>query len=93
MKDSARSPNEEPNDSPGSAGSKYIHDAYDTVAEIGKGRRWYDLPYKLLSWLQYSWPKKVLPRRWRLGLNYLLNLLIPFNEHDRHKVWSLEDPH
>lgn len=70
----------------------YISQAFEKVPEIGKGFRWYDLPYRALHWLQYSWPKKVLPRRWRLGLNYLTNVLIPFNEHDRNKVWSLEDP-
>ena len=83
---------EEPTESPASTDSKFFNEAYDKVAEIGEGRRWYDLPYRLLSWLLSAWPNKVLPRRWRSGLNYLLNLLIPFNEHDRHKTLSLENP-
>lgn len=74
------------------AGSKYVHDAYEKVPGIGDGRRWYDFPYKILSWLLSSWRRKLLPRRFRAGLNYGMNYLIPFTEHDRNKVWSLEDP-
>ncbi len=74
------------------AGSSYVRDAYEKVPGIGDGRRWYDFPYKILSWLLSSWRRKLLPRRFRDGLNYGLNYLIPFNEHDRHKMWSLEDP-
>jgi hypothetical protein len=36
--------------------------------------------------------KKVLPRFVREWLYFGLNYLIPFNEHDRHKIWSTSDP-
>lgn len=86
----SRSTNNEPNESLASDGAKYIHEAIGKVAEIGEGRRWYDLPYMLLSWLQGSWPKRVLPRRWRSGLNHLLNLLIPFDEHWDNSPFRIE---
>src|SRR5664279_5518222 len=75
-----------------SAGSKYIHEAYGQVPEIDDGRRWYDLPYRALMWLSSSWRRKVMPRRVRESLNAGLNYLIPFHEHDLHKVWSRDDP-
>jgi hypothetical protein len=62
------------------------------VDEIGQGRRWYDFPYRLLASLQYSWPKNLLPRSTRDYLNYLLNLLVPYNEHERNVSLSREDP-
>ena len=87
------SDDEEPTESTASTDSKFINEAYDKVAEIGEGRRWYDLPYRLLSWLLSAWPKKVLSRRSRSGLDYLLNFLIPFNEHDRHKTQTSSGRH
>ncbi|GAB3095471.1 hypothetical protein GCM10027054_22200 [Isoptericola nanjingensis] len=77
--------------------------AYELVPAIGKGRRWYDIPYRALSWLSSGWRRRILPRRALLALNYGINYLIPYNEHDRdfvrsrdswmHNVFVPEDYH
>lgn len=73
--------------------SDEIAEAYDLVPEIGEGWRWYDPPYRLLSWLSRSWRRKLFPRsvleRFNLGVNYLLS----YNAHDRDLAWSRDDPH
>ena len=70
-----------------------IAEAYDLIPEIGEGWRWYDPPYRLLSWLSLGWRRKLFPRpmleRFNLGVNYLLS----FNSHDRDLAWSRDNPH
>lgn len=83
---------ESPQVEPVFEGSRYIREAYERVPSRGDGRRWYDGPYRVLSWLSSSWRRRILPRRVLRWLNYGTNYLIPFNEHDRHKIWSLDDP-
>jgi len=68
--------------------SAEIARAYDLVPETGEGLRWYDLPYRILSWLSSGWRRRILPRRAILALNYGINYLIPYNQHDRNFVWS-----
>lgn len=63
-----------------------IEEAYEQVPEIGKGRRWYDFPYCVLHWFLTGWRRHLFPRRVRELFNRCLNYLIPFNEHDRHKL-------
>lgn len=70
--------------------SPVIDRAYDLVPEIGEGYRWYDLPYRLLTWLLSGWRRNLIPRAVRTWLNDLLNNLAQFNEHDRHKAWDLD---
>ncbi len=72
--------------------SRRVADAFKKVPEIGAGRRWYDYPYRLLVWLLTGWRRKLFPRWARERFNYGVNYLIPFNEHDRHKVWDPSDP-
>ncbi|MFG1784486.1 hypothetical protein ACGFIU_18765 [Rhodococcus oryzae] len=78
-------------DKPTPDGSDYVYEAFERVSEIGKGDRWYDLPYRVLSWLLFAWPRQILPQRAREILNSGRIFLTPFNTHDRHKVWSLDD--
>ena len=68
--------------------SEEIERAYDLIPEIGEGRRWYDTPYRALSWISTGWRRRLLPQRARSALNYGINYLLPYNEHDRAKVWS-----
>ncbi|MAM53248.1 MAG: hypothetical protein CMH35_00065 [Microbacterium sp.] len=72
--------------------SPETRDAYDKVPSIGTGWRWYDIPYKALEWLSSGWRRKLLPRKALERLNYGLNYLIPFNEHERDKVWDRKKP-
>lgn len=72
--------------------SRYLEEAFRRVPEIGEGRRWYDAPYKCISWLLRSRMRRILTRRIRGWLVYGLNLLHPYNERDRYRVWSREDP-
>lgn len=69
-----------------------VQRAFELVPPIGKSwRRWYDLPYRLLEWLLFSWPRRTLP--WRLipRLGNALNFLGAFNHYDRLKVEPLDD--
>ncbi|HEX6970514.1 MAG TPA: hypothetical protein VF174_17105 [Micromonosporaceae bacterium] len=72
--------------------SRYVSEAFDAVPEIGKGHRWYDYPYKALSRVLQSRLGKSLPRRVREIFNYACNYLIPWNEFDRYRAWSRDDP-
>jgi hypothetical protein len=72
--------------------SRFIRDAYDTVPQIGDGRRWYDLPYKGISALSRSRLGRRLPVSWRHALNLCVNYLLPFDEHRRNVEWSRDDP-
>lgn len=80
-----------PEDSPGSK-LDYLHQAFAAVPGIGQGQRWYDVPYKLTTWLSSGWRRRLLPQRALDRLNLMANYLLPFGEHDRNKAWSLEDP-
>lgn len=66
---------------------------YELVPGIGTGRRWYDLPYRLVRWmLTSSRPRRLLHWRLRSRLNIALNYLITFNHYERLKVKPLDDP-
>ncbi|WP_147457935.1 hypothetical protein [Micromonospora sp. BL1] len=70
-----------------------FQDNYRRVAEIGEGRRWYDLPYRVVSWLLSSRMRSVIrPQKLRERLAYLSTYLAVFNDHERNKKWDLDDP-
>jgi hypothetical protein len=84
-----------PADQPG----KYRYDdsfqkaAWAAVPEIGATwSRWYDPPYRFLSWWLSSWPTKTTPRRLHDRLRRWHITLVRYNEHDRNKARSLDDP-
>nr|WP_179278425.1 hypothetical protein [Rhodococcus sp. 06-418-1B] len=67
--------------------------SYELVPEIGtRWLRWYDIPYRILIWLQTSWRRRVLPWRLRHRLNNGLNFLLAFDQYRREKVKPLDDP-
>lgn len=70
--------------------SREVYESYDLVPEIGNGYRWYDYPYRLLSWIVGGWPCRILPTSVRRWIFKGINSLRPFNEHDRNKAWPLE---
>lgn len=72
--------------------SKEVDRLFDLVPEIGSRWRWYDVPYRLLNSLVRSWRRRFMPWRLRRLVNRGLNFLISFNEYERFKVESLEDP-
>ncbi|SER53167.1 hypothetical protein SAMN05443377_10216 [Propionibacterium cyclohexanicum] len=82
-----------PRDLDESSISKVIEEAYDLVPEIGEGYRWYDWPYRSLRWLGSGWRRKLFPGRAGNWIWSGVNYLIPFAEHDRDKVWPLDDLH
>jgi len=82
---------DDPNQPAVSYDDRPLHAAYRGVPEIGQGWRWYDVPYRLLSWAARSWLGRRLPRRTRYALNSALNFLLRFNDHDRNKVWDRGD--
>jgi hypothetical protein len=73
--------------------SKKVRESYERVPHIGETWiRWYDLPYRFVSWLLSSWRRRVLPYPARRTLNRALNFLMSFNHYDRLKVARLDDP-
>lgn len=70
--------------------SAEIEEAYDLIPEIGNGYRWYDWPYRALWWMSTSWLRKFTPPPIRYLLNRGINWLLPFNQHDRDYVQSLD---
>ena len=81
-----------PSDTRKAFDSRFIAEAFDKVPQIGEGSRWFDYPYRTLDWLQRSWRRRLFPQRVLSGMNYLSNLLIPFEELEREKIWSGDDP-
>jgi hypothetical protein len=73
--------------------SDAIEEVFDLVPEIGEGYRWYDWPYRALSWLGSGWRRKISPRKLREFIGSGINYLLPYNDHDRNKAWSLVDLH
>lgn len=73
--------------------SKVVDEAYDLIPEIGGGYRCYDWPYRLLSWLGSGWRQRLFPERVRGWIWSGVNYLLPFAEHDRDKVWPLDELH
>lgn len=71
----------------------YLHKAYAAVPEIGKGRRWYDWPYRVFNTLLSSRLGKRMPSVIRGHLSNGLNYLLPYNELDRDRAWSREALH
>lgn len=73
--------------------SERVKRLFELVPEIGKKWcRWYDLPYVVLSWLLWSWPRRLIPASGRRFLNSGVNFLFAFNQHDRNKVERRDDP-
>jgi len=62
------------------------------VPEIGDAHRWYDHPYRFLSFLQSSWRRKIFPRAWLLRLNRASNFFLAFHQHDRWKATPRDKP-
>ena len=72
--------------------SQRVDDAFEKVPSIGeRWTRWYDLPYRLLWFLQTGWRRRVVPRRLRTIFNGWSNGLLQFNEADRDKIWDPAD--
>lgn len=91
-KSGPKSGNEEPSENAPSAFSHAaFEENYRRVTAIGEGRRWYDYPYRAIGRISRSRLRRVLPRRLQNQLPYLRNFFVAFNEHDRHKSWSLDD--
>ncbi|WFE21924.1 hypothetical protein O7621_00575 [Solwaraspora sp. WMMD937] len=72
--------------------SERVSAAYEKVPAIGdRWTRWYDLPYKMLWFLQTRWRRKVIPnlvlrafQRWSLDLSQ-------FNALERFRIWDPTD--
>jgi hypothetical protein len=69
-----------------------VRRSFELVPEIGTRWRWYDVPYRLLSWMLKSWRRKVLPVRMRHRINGALNFFLAFDQFERSKVQPLDDP-
>lgn len=65
---------------------------FDLVPEIGSRWRWYDIPYRALNWPLRSRLGNIIPDFIKRILVAGLNFFIPFNEHERNKFQSLDDP-
>ncbi|MEH0934181.1 hypothetical protein [Micromonospora psammae] len=94
---SARDGDEVPSSTEGRPGFEFsadrFRDNYHRVAEIGEGRRWYDLPYRAVNWLLSPRRRRVIrSQRLRERLAYFLTYLAVFNSHERNKKWDLDDP-
>lgn len=72
--------------------SRYLEEAFDAVPEAGKGHRWYDRPFRLLRWCITGRRRRLVPPSIRSAANYLLTLLMRYNDHQRDLAWSREDP-
>lgn len=71
----------------------YVSDAFARVPGIGKGNRWYDMPYRILHALIWGRPKRLTPRWVRIGpLLRLLNRLDLYFQLDVARAWSRQDP-
>lgn len=75
-----------------SAVSERVNPLSELVPEIGTGRRWYDVPYRVFSWLLNAWPRPILQPTIRRSLVAGINFLLVFNHHERNKAESLDDP-
>ncbi|MFV2125228.1 hypothetical protein ACFHWS_11855 [Micromonospora sp. LOL_013] len=72
--------------------SERVSAAYEKVPAIGdRWTRWYDLPYKMLWFLQTRWRRKVIPnlvlrafQRWSIDLSQ-------FNALERDRIWDPTD--
>ena len=65
--------------------------AREIVPEIGEGRRWYDIAYKVITWLLGGRPRRLLPRWVRVRLNYAQISLHAINDRDQYSVWPEDD--
>lgn len=78
------------------AGSGYdpepLRVAFAAVPSIGSARRWYDWPYRAATWLLRSRAGRRLPAVVRAALSGVLTQLSAFNQHDRNRAWSGDDP-
>lgn len=63
---------------------KECSEAPAEVPDIGKGRRWYDYPYRLLCWLGTPPRRKLLPKALNNFIWKKINDLTPYNEYDRY---------
>lgn len=68
-----------------------VRRSFDLVPAIGTRWRWYDVPYRFLSWTLSSWRRRALPWRLRFRLNNALNFFIAFNYYERLKIEPLDD--
>jgi hypothetical protein len=71
----------------------YVRAAFDAVPGIGSClRRWYDAPYMILNWCVSSWRVRLVPRLLRRYIYRWITTLIRYNELDRDRAWSRDDP-
>ncbi|WP_129665775.1 hypothetical protein [Phytoactinopolyspora endophytica] len=72
--------------------SDRISAAYAKVPYIGeRWTRWYDLPYKLLWFLQTKWRRKIIPKAVLRGFHRWSTDLSRFNELERDRIWDPTD--
>lgn len=72
--------------------SEKVDRLFDLVPEIGTRWRWYDIPYRLLTWLLSGWRRQLWPWRVRRIFNKGLNFMLSFDHYERLKVELLDDP-
>ena len=72
--------------------SKRISAASEKVPYIGeRWTRWYDLPYKLLLFLQTNWRRKIIPSPALRAFHRWSNDLSQFNKLERDRIWDPTD--
>lgn len=70
----------------------YIDEAFHDVPEPGAVlTRWYDVPYKILTFLNKGTKSKLVPRPVRSSIRRALHNIRQLNEFDRMKGWNKED--
>lgn len=84
------------------AGGMKLPDWYDdsftkaaqaAVPAIGDAlHRWYDIPYRFLRWWDRAWRKRLVPPRVQIRIHEWILTLWAYNDHDRNKAHSTDDP-
>ncbi len=72
--------------------SERVAAAFEEVPSIGdRWTRWYDLPYKLLWFLQTRWRRKIIPNSALRAFHRWANDLSRFNEVAQYRIWDPTD--
>lgn len=65
--------------------------SYKNFPTIGESNRWYDYLFNSINWLSSGKKRKFIPRKIQKFLNTQLNNLFQINEHERNKLFKLDD--
>lgn len=65
---------------------------FELVPEIGTRWRWYDIPYRFLTWLLLGWRRRFIPWRLRSQINNARSFFVAFNHFERLKIEQRTDP-